>query len=155
MELANIEKLLDKYLDAATSIAEENELRNYFLSDNVAPHLQEYQALFGYFSASKKERFTKPIQLKSQKMNWRWLSIAASVILLVSVYTGFENYQHKKESEIVYAQTLEAFDMLSANLNRGNNAIAQLSTNLNKGNNAIAQLQYFENTKNKIFKQPK
>ena len=95
MELANIEKLLDKYLDAATSIAEENELKNYFLGDNVAPHLQEYQALFGYFSANKSERFTKTIQLKSQKMNWKWLSIAASVVLLVSVYTGFENYQHK------------------------------------------------------------
>ena len=141
MELASIEKLLDKYLDAATSIAEENELRNYFSSDHVAPHLQEYQALFGYFTASKKERFTKPIRLKSQTMNWKWLSIAASVVLLVSVYTGFENYQHKKEAEIVYAQTLEAFDMLSANLN--------------KGNAAIAQLQYFENTKNKVFKQPK
>ena len=141
MELASIEKLLDKYLDAATSIAEENELRNYFSSDHVAPHLQEYQALFGYFTASKKERFTKPIRLKSQPMNWKWLSIAASVVLLVSVYTGFENYQHKKEAEIVYAQTLEAFDMLSANLN--------------KGNAAIAQLQYFENTKNKVFKQPK
>ena len=141
MELASIEKLLDKYLDAATSIAEENELRNYFSSDHVAPHLQEYQALFGYFTASKKERFTKPIRLKSQPMNWKWLSIAASVVLLVSVYTGFENYQHKKEAEIVYAQTLEAFDMLSANLN--------------KGNAAIAQLQHFENTKNKVFKQPK
>ena len=141
MELASIEKLLDKYLDAATSIAEENELRNYFSSDHVAPHLQEYQALFGYFTASKKERFTKSIRLKSQPMNWKWLSIAASVVLLVSVYTGFENYQHKKEAEIVYAQTLEAFDMLSANLN--------------KGNAAIAQLQHFENTKNKVFKQPK
>ena len=152
MELANLEKLLDKYLDATTTIEEENELKNYFLSDNVAPHLQEYKALFGYFSASKSERYTKTIQLKTQKMNWKWLSIAASVVLLVSVYTGFENYQHKKEAEIVYTQTLEAFGMLSANLNKGNNAIAQLSENLNKGNVAIRQLQHFENTKNKVFK---
>jgi len=36
MELVNIEKLLQKYLDAETTIAEENELRTYFLSDNVA-----------------------------------------------------------------------------------------------------------------------
>lgn len=155
MELANIEKLLDKYLNAETSIAEENELKNYFLGDNVAPHLKEYQALFGYFAASKSERFTKTIQLKSQKMNWKWLSIAASVVLLVSVYTGFERRQHKKEAELVYSQTLQAFGMLSANLKKGNNAIAQFSTNLNKGNVAIAQLQHFENTKNKVFKQPK
>ena len=29
MELANVEKLLQKYLDAETSIAEENELKDY------------------------------------------------------------------------------------------------------------------------------
>ena len=47
MELANIEKLLEKYLNAETTIAEEKMLKNYFLNDNVAPHLIEYQALFG------------------------------------------------------------------------------------------------------------
>lgn len=138
MELANIERLLKKYLDAKTTIAEENELKNYFLSDNVAPHLLEYQSLFGYFSASRNEEFTKTIQLKSQKRNWNWLSVAASVVLLVSVYSGYENYQNKKEADLVYSQTMQAFNMLSVNLN--------------KGNDAIAQLQYFENTKNKIFK---
>lgn len=141
MELANIEKLLEKYLDATTTIAEENTLKNYFLGDDVAPHLQEYQALFGYFLASKNERFTKTIQLKSQKRNWKWLSVAASLVLLVSVYSVYQNNQNRIEAEKVYAETRQAFDILSINLN--------------KGNVAIAQLQYFENTKNKIFKQPK
>ena len=140
MELANIEKLLEKYQNAETSITEEKELKNYFTSDNVAPHLVEYQVLFGYFSTSKNERFTKTIQLNSQKRNWKWLSVAASVVLLVSVYTGYENNQ-KREAERMYQETQLAFGMLS--------------NNLNKGTVAIAQLQHFENTKNKIFKQPK
>jgi anti-sigma-K factor RskA len=140
MELANIEKLLEKYLNAETTIAEEKELKNYFLNSNVAPHLLEYQELFGYFSTSKNEQFTKTIQLNSQKPNWKWLSIAASIVLLVSVYTGYQNNQQRK-AEKVYEETKLAFNMLA--------------TNLNKGNVAIAQLQYFENTKNKIFKQPK
>jgi len=136
MELANIEKLLEKYLNAETSIAEEKELKNYFLNSNVAPHLIEYQSLFGYFSASKNERYTKTILLNSQKSNWKWLSVAASIVLLVSVYAGYQNNQQKK-AEQAYA------------------ALELLSVNLNKGNVAIAQLQYFENTTNKIFKQPK
>jgi anti-sigma-K factor RskA len=140
MELANIEKLLKKYLDAETTIAEEKELKTYFSSDNVAPHLQEYQEMFGYFSTSKNERFTKTIQLKSQKMNWKWLSVAASVVLLVSVYTGYQSNQQRK-AERIYTETQMAFGMLAANLN--------------KGNEAILKLQHFEDTKNKIFKQPK
>ena len=140
MELANIEKLLKKYLNAETTLAEEKVLKNYFQSYNVAQHLQEYQALFGYFSTSKNERYTKTIQLKSRKLNWKWLSIAASIILLVSVYTGYQKNQQMK-AEKVFNETQLALGMLSQNLN--------------KGTDAIYQLQQFETIKNKIFKQPK
>lgn len=140
MELVNIEKLLQRYLDAETTIAEEKELKNYFLSDNVAPHLEEYKALFGYFSISSEEEFTKTIQLKPEKSNWKWLTVAASIVLMISIYTGYERDQQRK-AEIIYNETQVAFNMLSENLN--------------KGNEAILQLQHFETAKNKIFKQPK
>ena len=140
MELANIEKLLEKYLNAETTIAEEKELKNYFLKGNVAPHLKEYETLFGYFSTSKNERFTKTIQLKTKKVNWKWLSVAASIVLLVSVYTGYQKNQERKAEKII-AET--------------NLALGMLSVNLNKGTAAVAHLQQFETTKNKVFKQPK
>ncbi|WP_372767794.1 hypothetical protein [Lutibacter sp.] len=140
MELVNIEKLLEKYLAAETTIAEENNLKAYFSGDNVAPHLEEYRAMFGYFSANKNEKFTKTIQLKTQKRNWKWLSVAASIVLLVSVYTGYEKNQQQK-AEKIYNETQMAFNMLSANLN--------------KGTVAISKLQEFETTTNKILKQPK
>jgi hypothetical protein len=140
MELANIEKLLEKYLNAETTIAEEKELKNYFSKGNVAPHLEEYETLFGYFSTSKNERFTKTIQLKTKRVNWKWLSVAASIVLLVSVYTGYQKNQERK-AEKVMADTQMALGMLSANLN--------------KGTAAVAHLQQFETTKNKVFKQPK
>ena len=139
MELANIERLLEKYLNAETSIAEEQILKDYFTGNNVAPHLEEYEALFCYFSASKNERFTKSIQLKSQKSSWKWLSIAASVVLLVSVYTGYERKQ-EATAEALYAETQMAFNLLSKNLN--------------KGTVAIGQLDQIQKTTNKIFKQP-
>ena len=140
MELANIEKLLEKYLSAETTIAEEKELKNYFSQENVAPHLEEYETLFGYFSTSKNERFTKTIQLKTKRVNWKWLSVAASIVLLVSVYTGYQKNQERK-AEKVMADTQMALGMLSVNLN--------------KGTAAVAHLQQFETTKDKVFKQPK
>jgi hypothetical protein len=138
MELTSIERLLEKYLNAETTIAEEKILKQYFSGSNVAPHLEEYQSLFSYFAVSKKEQLKKPIQLKTQKRNWKWLSVAASIVLLISVYTGYNDYQEQKEAEKVYAQTVGHLEFLAQNLN--------------KGNVAIAQLQHFEDTKNKIFK---
>jgi len=73
-------------------------------------------------------------------VNWKWLSVAASIVLLVSVYTGYQKNQERK-AEKVMADTQMALGMLSANLN--------------KGTAAVAHLQQFETTKDKVFKQPK
>ncbi len=137
MELANIEKLVKKYLNAETTLQEEATLRDYFLSDDVAPHLQEYTQMFGYFQSNKDETYTKTIQLKTKKTNWKWLSVAASIVLLVSVYFGNE-YREQRKMEKQYAQVQDILMMISGNLNKGNEAIAQLYT--------------YENTVHKIFK---
>ena len=90
MELSKIEQLLEKYLNAETTLQEEATLKNYFLSGNVASHLQEYESMFSYFAISKAETSVKPIQLNTKKTNWKWLSAAASVVLLFSclLYTS-------------------------------------------------------------------
>ncbi len=140
MELANIEQLVGKYLNAETSVQEEATLREYFLSDNVAPHLQEYQLMFSYFQFSKDETYTKTIELKpksTKRKNLKWLSVAASVALLFSVYIGVDQYEKYKQRQ-AYAQV--------------ENALKMLSTNLNKGKSAFNNLYAYENTVNKIFK---
>lgn len=143
MELSKIEKLLERYLDAETTVQEEATLKNYFLSGNVAPHLQEYESMFSYFKYSKEEKLAKPIQLNTKKTNWKWLSVAASVVLLVSVYfggnviDGSSNGPTKEQLE-QYAQVKDVLKMLSSNLNKGNEAVASLYT--------------YEDTVNKILK---
>jgi hypothetical protein len=106
----------------------------------VAPHLKEYQMLFGYFNESKSEKFTKTIQLNAKKTNWKWLSVAASVVLLFSVYSGYEYDQgiKKEEAREAFKDTQVAFQLLSKNLNRGAEA--------------IGYLENYETTKKKIFK---
>ena len=96
MELYKIEQLLEKYLSAETSIQEEGTLKSYFLSGNVAPHLQEYESMFSYFAISKAETSEKSIQLNTKKTNWKWLSVAASVAILVSVYIGNGYLKNKR-----------------------------------------------------------
>jgi len=137
MELYKIEQLLEKYLNAETSLQEEATLKNYFSTGDVAPHLQEYESMFGYFAISKAETSAKPIQLNTKKTNWKWLSVAASVAILVSVYFG----SGPSDDEIARAQYAEVMSTLKL-----------LSTNLNKGNEAMANLYVYENTVNKILK---
>ncbi len=147
MESIKIEQLIEKYLDAETTLQEEAVLQDYFVNSKVAPHLEEYRALFGYFAESKNERYTKTIQLKTKKMNWKWLSVAASVAILFSVYFGYDQGSDSglsdaeiAEAKIALQQTQEAFQLLSKNMN--------------KGTAAIGYLGEYQTTTNKIFKQP-
>ncbi|MDB4171203.1 MAG: hypothetical protein P8P28_01050 [Polaribacter sp.] len=140
MELANIEKLIEKYLNAATSLQEEATLENYFTQGDIAPHLQEYEALFYYFAKNKEEIFTETIQLDTKKRpnkKLKWLSIAASIAVLVSIFIGNQEYR-KYQKEKTFAQV--------------SNALQLLSFNLKKGESAIAKVQTYENTINTILK---
>ncbi|CAM1372474.1 hypothetical protein [Tenacibaculum xiamenense] len=153
MELANIEKLLEKYLNAETTLNEEKILQTYFTSGKVAPHLEEYSFMFNYFQQSKNETFTKTIQLKSEKtskMNWKWLSVAASVVLLFSTYIGYGEYQ-EREQRRQFEQIKEALQMVSTNLNKGNEALYAVSNNINKGKKAIGYLNTYEKAVNKVI----
>jgi len=130
MELANIEKLVEKYLNAETSLQEEQTLKHYFTNGNVLPHLEEYSYLFNYFKANKQEKFTQTIKLdtkKSKKRNFKWLSVAASFALLVSVFIGHQEYQERQQRK-QYNQVVKAFKLLSANLKKGDKAFESLYT---------------------------
>ncbi len=139
MELANIEKLVEKYLNAETSLQEEATLKNYFIEGTIAPHLQEYESLFCYFSNTKEEIFTKNIQLETEKprgKKLKWLSVAASLAVLVSVFFGsqeYEKYQQKK----TFAQVSYALNMLSLNLKKGERVIAKVQTYENRINTIL------------------
>jgi|TARA_B100000767_G_scaffold226793_1_gene216534 hypothetical protein len=143
MELANIEKLVEKYLNAETSLQEEATLKNYFTEGNVAPHLLEYKFMFTYFTKEKDETYTKDIELepkKSKRRNLQWLSVAASVVLLLSVFVGkntYDEYQERKEAEKIFAQVSKGFKLLSTNLKKGEQAVATLYTYENKINKIL------------------
>ena len=157
MELANIEKLIGKYLEAETTLLEETQLRDYFTSENVAEHLQDYAILFGYFKQNQSETYTKAIKLKPEtkrKKNFKWMTVAASLALLVSAYVGkiqYDEYQQR----MYFAQVKEALQKVSFHLNKGNDALYAVSDNLNKGNDAVKQLKIYENTANTVLKKVK
>lgn len=136
MELDRIEKLLEKYLEAATSVAEEKELRTYFSQESVPTHLEQYAPMFQYFSKAKEERFTKQVPLKTRRDYFKWASVAAVAVLMFGIYFGNE-YQKQKEAEFAYNETKKALSLLADNFSRGTEKVAYLNE--------------FENTKQKIY----
>jgi hypothetical protein len=87
MESDKIETLIEKYFQGETSIAEEKQLQDYFSAPNVAQHLEQYQPMFAYFSQTRQQQFTQAVPLQTKKRNVAWLSVAASVVVLLGVGT--------------------------------------------------------------------
>ena len=152
MELNKIENILVKYFQGETTIAEENQLKEYFSSSNVAQHLEQYKPMFGYFSQVKQQKSTQETPLQTKKQNVAWLSIAAAAVVLLSIGTYF--YVSEKNTAPVVAQTeLGTYDDPEEALEATQKALALLSSNVNVGIESVQYIKEYEQSKNKIFKQ--
>jgi hypothetical protein len=149
MALDRIEKLIDKYFEGETSIAEENELKVYFSSTDVAQHLKQYQTIFGYFSQAIEQRFTQEIPLKTKKRNVvMWLSVAASVVVMLGVGT-FMYFESNKTEQFVACNSEDSPELA---LEQTQKALALVSEHLNTGIESVNYINEYENSKNRIFK---
>ena len=149
MELDRIKIQIEKYFRSETSIAEENELRDYFSSSDVAPSLEQYKPIFGYLNLEKEPKFDQEILLKSRNRNWMWLSVMASVVVLLGIGAfGYFNYYNP-----VQDQNLGTYDDPEVAFKETQKALTRLSTNLNTGFESMQYIKEYENSKNLIFKQ--
>merc|ERR1712169_26319 len=119
---------LEKYFEATATVDEERTLRAYFSQDGVAPHLEQYKPMFNYFSMAKEEKYTKPVPLKPRVNYYKWLSVAAAVVLAFGIYFGNQYQETKRleqaKAEYAYEETKKAFDLLAEYFNRSNGIVA-------------------------------
>lgn len=146
MEFSKIEILLEKYFQGETSIAEENQLRDYFSSSNVAQHLEQYKLLFKYFGQAKEQQLEQEIPPQTKKRIVTWISIAASVVVLLGV--GTYVYFNTNTSN----QDLGTYDTPEEAFVATQNALAMLSNHVNVGIKSVEYVQEYENSKQLIFK---
>ncbi|KIA99167.1 hypothetical protein OA93_05910 [Flavobacterium sp. KMS] len=155
MESDKIEIILEKYFQGESTIAEENELKNYFSSPNVAQHLEQYKPLFGYFSQVKEQRLTQEIPLQTKKRNVAWLSIAASAVLLLGIGSYFYLNNTNNTTPVVAKSELGTYDSPEEALAATQKALAMVSHNVNTGIESVQYIKEYEQSKNLIFKQNK
>jgi len=146
MELDRIENLLEKYFEGETTIAEENELKIYFSSSNVAQHLEHYRGMFGYFSAAKEQKFEKELPSKiTTKTKVAWLSIAASIVILLGLFTFYNQNMTQNQDLGTYDDPEKAFQETQKALNL-------LSKNVNVGVEGMQYVQEYHQSTELIFK---
>lgn len=125
-DLIKIEKLLEKYLDAETTLQEEALLKHYFNSDKVAAHLMPYQSMFVYFSTNKAESYSKNLRLKSKNTRRNWFTgIAAGIALMMGGF-AYNNYLQQKQAEQALADTKMAMELIAKQLNKADKAVDEL-----------------------------
>ncbi len=133
MVLNNIEQLLEKYNNGETSLKEEQQLKDYFKQETVAPHLEMYKPMFAYFSVSQEEKFTKDVPLKSNKNNlYKWISVAAVAVLMLGFYfksplTSAEDLGTYDDPEMAYLEVKKSLEMISKQFNKGASSINYLA----------------------------
>jgi len=149
MELDRIEKLIEHFFEGETSIAEENELKTYFSSSNVAQHLEQYRPVFGYFSEAQSQKFNATIPLKAKKRtNLAWLSIAATVVILLGIGTFMYTNTNVKPKAV---SDLGTYNDPEVALAATQKALTLVSEKINVGIGSVNYINEFETAKNKVF----
>lgn len=136
MELIKIEALLNKYEAGETTLTEEKTLKEYFLKENVPPHLSHYKSLF-LFSKKEKAKTTQ-VEFKagSKKKKFAFLGIAASILLALGVIGFYNNQKQELEQqnlgtiedpEEAYIKAKETLQLVSEALNSSSDELTYVA----------------------------
>lgn len=98
MKEKEIQQLMERFLEGATTNAEEQMLYDYFNGRDVADSLKPYQEMFRWYAARMPEQKANP----KKRTYAKWLSIAASILLLVGIGFGYRYYQEQQELYAIY-----------------------------------------------------
>jgi hypothetical protein len=132
-------ELLEKYWEGTASLNEENQLRDYFASDQVSPEHEMYTPLFTALQSESEvemnfDAFAKvnsqELDKKQERRGWKGLAIAAGFALLVAA--GASTFQVTQEKDLgtydnpeeAYAATMDALELISTKFNKGRNNLA-------------------------------
>ena len=94
-----IGKLLDKYMDGTSTLDEEAILCENFRGKDIPQEWEDYRQLFQEIE----EMRPQPQTIKSRMGRpYKWIAIAASLLILVGIGFGVRQYQDQQEQYAIY-----------------------------------------------------
>jgi hypothetical protein len=146
----NIRQLLEKYWNSESSLEEEKTLATYFNQPEVDQEFEAYKPLFNYFDEQRQLTIDLEDQIMSRisgskekekgkiiGMPWRRaISIAASLILILSVAIGVSQYRSQAKRDMGLVDT---FQTPEEALEQTKAALLFLSQRMNKASDQAAK----------------
>jgi len=144
MATGKIEKLIEKYWEGETSLAEEKEIRE-FLRNDTSPQFRELRMMFGFFEEERTVEYTGTLKVPTTrviKMSFfRNIAVAASMILLIGVGVLYhttnkpvvgDNFEYGQidDPELALELTKEALAFISYNINSAQESLSGSIQNL-------------------------
>lgn len=140
MDCKTIKELLDRYWEGETSLKEEQLLRTYFNSNQVAKELEPFRPLFVYYKEQKAKTTTQSFEkLKRKPVVHRllptWFTVAASVLILLMAGTFcYVNQTNSNPSVFATDETLkDTYEDPEKAYKEAKAALFLISKGLNKG----------------------
>lgn len=147
MELNKLESLLKKYDEGNTTLSEEKQLQDYFTSEEIPGHLQDYKIIFAYTSNEKNMTYPGKFQLKSKKTRSFYIGIAASILLAIGIFA----WQYSKQDEMSQ-HNLGTIEDPEEAYQKTKEALQMVAEVFNTGREDLEYLKEFNETKNKFLK---
>lgn len=99
--MKDIDNILEKYFEGESSLEEEKILRDYFGQKDIEERHKIYAPMFNFFTEEREE--TLPTTKKKKKLPvYVWISIAASLLLLLTVKSVYTNLENEASRSLVY-----------------------------------------------------
>lgn len=99
--MKDIDNILEKYFEGESSLEEEKMLRNYFSQDEIEEHHKMYVPMFNFFTEERQGTISTT-QKKKRLPLYVWISIAASLLLLLTVKSVYTNLENEASRSLVY-----------------------------------------------------
>jgi hypothetical protein len=148
MDYNKIRTLLEKYWEAATSLEEEAQLRDFFVTHQhtLPEDLREAAPLFRYYHQESVRELPAIQEARvtsiSKTRPWQhWMKYAAVLLIMAGIGYSLQQQRVKhdqlivsefgedtyKDPEVAYKETQKALQLLARNLNKGTEQMEKLS----------------------------
>jgi len=143
MKPEDLDKLLEKYERAETSLQEERALKNHFAQQDVENDMQAYQSIFSAYQHEQKRTVPEIKKPEKSQAKFKWMKIAA--VLIVIIAAGFIYKQYQYQQELKQQQAQEAFDQTKE-------VLELVATEFQKGKSNLILLKDINQTKDEFIK---